>query len=187
MDYHEQEPVDEKLKREALRAERLKMYMTASIALVGVMLATTVVYTQFASRQRDDRSRYFTERLEYLVEKQTVQVQLLEKRIDDLEKRIQQLENAVNAGKAPAALRLIGDEGQGSAPAHPPAPPPSEPSGKTLFERYVRPSIYLLLGFLLLVSSLVTLATKDASRRETALDFTKTLMSFFIGAATGQV
>ena len=45
--------------------------------------------------------------------------------------------------------------------------------------------IYSLLGAILFISSLVTLFAEDKDRKETALEITKTLITFFIGAATG--
>jgi len=54
------------------------------------------------------------------------------------------------------------------------------------FRQYILPAIYTVLAVILLASSTVSLATRETSRKETATEMTKTLMSFFIGAATGK-
>jgi hypothetical protein len=63
----------------------------------------------------------------------------------------------------------------------------SESNKKNVVARdYIIPAIYVALGTILISIALVTLATRDTSRKETAMEITKTLMTFFIGAATGQ-
>jgi hypothetical protein len=54
-----------------------------------------------------------------------------------------------------------------------------------IIREYIVPGIYIILSVLLLISAIVTLITGDQPRRDAAMEFTKTLITFFIGAATG--
>ena len=65
-------------------------------------------------------------------------------------------------------------------------PGPGE-SGDTAFQHRVLGAIYTLLGVLLLVSVSVSLFAKDEGTIGRAGDFAKTILGFFIGAATGAV
>jgi hypothetical protein len=54
-----------------------------------------------------------------------------------------------------------------------------------MLREYIMPGIYIILAVLMLVSGLVTLTTGEKPRRDAAMDYTKTLITFFIGVATG--
>jgi allophanate hydrolase subunit 1 len=130
-----------------------------------------------------------TKQTQLVVELQK-QVGELEKRIDELQNRLKEIEKR-SPNKKNIQFRLI----ENNTPTLvPPQPQPQLPSDakksdvrkSEVVREYIVPAIYVVLAVILMASALVTLATSDRNRKDTALEITKTLMTFFIGAATGQ-
>jgi hypothetical protein len=162
------------LEKERLKIDRYKTLMSAVIALVGVTVATMFLYTQFLE-QRRDRS-ISNERLLILQER-------LEERLRRLEERLEKLERRQGG----AFLFIVPVQGRPNVTPEKPGEEILKKPFSPVLREYILPAIYSLLGLILLASAVVALSTKDAARKDTAAEMTKTLMSFFIGAATGQV
>ena len=186
----------EKSNVEKDKLEKYKVYTTASMAIIGMMIAIMLIFTQYRTREANSEAMIIRERLDILLQENLIRSKELEKQSKELEKQIWELKKEIEeikkkSGKTSAqntAFVLITNKKEPSIENKvqdqiTQSPKRDEP----IFKKYILPAIYGLLGLILLSSSLVTLSTKDNAKKETSLELTKTLMTFFIGAATGQV
>jgi hypothetical protein len=125
-----------------------------------------------------------TTQMEQLVRQQEEMAQLLhalQQHVEDLETRVPRKNNF---RKINYVVHRVADTG----PSLPSTPVINSGSDSRNFylKEYIIPAIYMLLAVILVLGALVSLLSKVPTRKDPAVEITKTLMTFFIGAATGQ-
>lgn len=166
---------DEPPKYEYLRSrrlERLRVFTSLIIAVAGLMLGATILYSFVQERRASQVSN----------EALYIEMRRLQERLDLLQYRLDQLEKRL-PGKTNIDLRAAEPT---PSEAGQPAKNAEASKRNVVLRDYIVPSIYVTLGVLLVISALVTLGARDPGRKDAAMEITKTLMTFFIGAATGQ-
>ena len=173
--------------------EKRKARLTYLVSVIGMFVAVTFFIVQFyeirLGRSGFDFSSGSSESSNLynkLIDSQQQQIRLLEEQIRELQDQIKQLKNTPNRTQFYPEQRFLkiipvqlSAATQGAS---------KEPLSRNLpvFKEYILPCIYALLGIILFCSAIFSISTKDKPRRDVAVEITKTLITFFIGAATGQ-
>jgi hypothetical protein len=157
--------------------------MAKILGIVGVLVGLGIVFVQTAQVELARHQVNNEGEIIALLERLSHQQAALAESLRDLQKRVDDLESRVPRKNDFEKINHVADIGS-SVPSINPIG--SGASTRTFYlKEYILPGIYILLGLILFVASVVSLSSKSPPK--TAVETTKTLITFFIGVTTGQV